>query len=315
MGKKCRICGNIKGNICHNVEERMFNMGENFEYLECSRCGTLQLNTREIDFNKYYPPNYGGFYIENGSTGKIEQVIYSFFARMLIHFNYSVSDRLNCLLNNKFDYIQCLFGLKVNKKSRILDIGCGSGEWLIKLSKLGYQDLTGVDLYNHNKIKKFNFIEGDVFSVSDNQRFDIITLHHSFEHMDFPEKILSRCRTLLKDNGVLIIRVPVMGKYAWKKYGIFWAQIDAPRHLFLYTEKSLNYLLIKCGLKLSCIHYDSNSFFQIKASEIYKNTKISLQNAIRRGDMDKKNVHQEKIVKRLNRTCNGDQAIFVIKKC
>ena len=298
MEKRCRICRNTEGNRCHEVKERMFNTGDSFEYLECSRCGTLQLNTRDIDFGKYYPNRYGAFSASEKDTGRMEQIIHKAIARALIRLNYAVSNKINYLFKNRYDYIQCLFGLKIKSRSRILDVGCGSGRWLARLSDIGYSDLTGIDLYNQNKVKKFDFIKGDIFSVPDNQKFHVITLHHSFEHMDFPEKILRKCRVLLADNGILIIRIPVMGKYAWKKYGTFWSQIDAPRHLFLYTEKSLNYLLNKCGLRLIHIHYDSKALFQIKVSEIYKNTKLSLEMIKRRGDFYNKDERQEKMAKK-----------------
>jgi SAM-dependent methyltransferase len=313
MGNRCRICGNTKRNKLYQIEERMFNMGEDFEYLECSRCGTLQLNIRGIDFGKYYPANYGGFNTGVKEKGKAERIVSRIIAKTLTNLNYSLSNRLNDFLGGKFDYLQCFFGLKIKRTSRILDVGCGSGEWLAKLSALGYENLTGVDLYNHNKNREFEFIEGDIFSVPTKKKFDVITLHHSFEHMDSPEKNLLGCKALLADNGILIIRIPVMGKYAWKKYGTAWAQIDAPRHLFLYTEKSLNYLLKKCGLKLTAIRYDSNYLFQIGASEIYKKTRLSLQMARRKGDLDEISTQDKKLVRRLNQRKNGDQAIFVIK--
>lgn len=314
MEKRCRICGNVMSNTIHEVEERMFNMGESFEYLECSRCGTLQLNMRDINLGAYYPNHYGGFIVGEEASGKAGQILNRLMAGVLVNFSYIVSEKINYILKQKYDYLQCFFGLRIKKKSRILDVGCGSGRWLAKLADLGYSNLTGVDLYNHNENRKFNFVAGDIFSVPDNKEFDVITLHHSFEHMDFPQKVLSRCRKLLADNGIMIIRIPVMGKYAWKKYGTFWSQIDAPRHLYLYTEKSLNYLLRKCGFKITDVHYDSKPFFQINVSELYKNTRLSLEMAKRRGDLEKKDEQQEKFVKRLNKTHNGDQAIFLVKK-
>jgi len=315
MAQECRICGNERKNKFYQIEERMFGLGESFEYLECRRCGTLQLNTRDLDMGKYYPNYYGAFRAgEDKFAGKTNYVIRRILTKLLVYFNYSVSNRVNRLFDGEFTYLQCFFGSRVKYKSKILDVGCGSGRWLAKLADVGYQNLTGVDLYNHNKIRKFDFIQGDIFSVPTQKKFDVITFHHSFEHMDDPQRILERCRELLEDHGMLIIRIPVMGKYAWKKYGIYWSQIDAPRHLFLYTEKSLSYLLKKCGFRITRVQYDSQAFFQMTASEIYRDTKWSMVMARKRSDIEKRNKRYEKLVDKLNKMCEGDQAIFVIRK-
>ena len=44
MNHRCKICGNIDGNIIYNVKERILNKGDVFAYLHCAHCGTLMLN-------------------------------------------------------------------------------------------------------------------------------------------------------------------------------------------------------------------------------------------------------------------------------
>ena len=46
--------------------------------------------------------------------------------------------------------------------------------------------------------------------------------NHSFEHMPNPLTVLQKANALLYKNKYLMIRIPVMGSYAWKKYGINW---------------------------------------------------------------------------------------------
>ena len=54
----CAICGNAEGNRSHAVREMMLGTGEQFEYLECGRCGCLQIADPPGDLARYYPQGY-----------------------------------------------------------------------------------------------------------------------------------------------------------------------------------------------------------------------------------------------------------------
>jgi hypothetical protein len=41
--KTCKICSNSTNNRICRIPERMFDLGDKFEYIECSNCGTLQI--------------------------------------------------------------------------------------------------------------------------------------------------------------------------------------------------------------------------------------------------------------------------------
>jgi SAM-dependent methyltransferase len=309
VNQKCAICGNKLNNEHYTINEKMFLMQDQcFDYLLCSKCGTLQLNSVVSNMLEFYPKAYSCF------TNIKKQKFYNKLRHYMIS-NFIIKTNAK-LLYNEFNYLTCLLGLKIKKSSAILDLGCGSGSWLDKLSAIGFKNLTGVDLYNQRKINtndKWTFISGDIFDIQ--KKFDIIILHHSFEHMNRPKEVLKKIRELLNKDGVCIIRIPVMGKNAWKKYKTNWAQIDAPRHLYLYTEKAMSYLGKKSGLKLSRIHYDSDEF-QFWGSEVYANKNISLATAIRiKNTLFPKNVIQKykEMANTLNKNRDGDQAIFYFK--
>lgn len=92
--------------------------------------------------------------------------------------------------------------------------------------------------------------------------------HHSFEHISDPLEALETVRSLLAPNGRCLIRVPVVS-WARNEYGANWVQIDAPRHFFLHTEKSMEILAEKVGLEITRVEYDSTEF-QFWGSELSK---------------------------------------------
>tara|TARA_B100000214_G_C23960096_1_gene624792 strand:+ start:187 stop:1413 length:1227 start_codon:yes stop_codon:yes gene_type:complete len=106
----------------------------------------------------------------------------------------------------------------VDSKSspKLLDIGCGRGEWLQKW-KNKFNDISGIDsdqkmieTCRHNNL---NVIEGDatkVLSKFANQSVNIITIFHLIEHLNHEKllELLIECQRVLTNNGVLIMETP-----------------------------------------------------------------------------------------------------------
>lgn len=154
-------------------------------------------------------------------------------------------------------------------KAAILDVGCGSGWHLRQLHGLGFTNLTGVDPYLTDDIHYGPIrIHANNLSVLSGRSFDFITLHHSFEHMAQQTDQLKQISELLTPDGTCMIRVPIVSRGPWQRYGTNWAEIDAPRHFVLHSEMSLKLAAESAGLSLNCIQYESDAF-AYAASELY----------------------------------------------
>ena len=99
---------------------------------------------------------------------------------------------------------------------KILDIGCGRGEWLQKLKELG---LDAIGIENNRKMVEFcrelelNVLEGDAISLMntfDDESFTIISIFHVVEHLnsDYLDELLTECKRLMCPEGLLIIETP-----------------------------------------------------------------------------------------------------------
>jgi 2-polyprenyl-3-methyl-5-hydroxy-6-metoxy-1,4-benzoquinol methylase len=108
---------------------------------------------------------------------------------------------------------------KNEKNLSILDIGCGSGELCLALAYLGYA-VSGIDI-SESAIRKaikrrdqYSFAKKPVFEVRDTSsidgRYDYIILSDFIEHLSMHElnRLLSKCRVLLTENGSLLIHTP-----------------------------------------------------------------------------------------------------------
>jgi SAM-dependent methyltransferase len=166
------------------------------------------------------------------------------------------------------EYIRLLRKCNAGLDSKILDVGSGQGKMLSELAWYGFSDLTGIDPFIDEDIvyRGVSIFKLDIFSIEG--KFDIIMLHHSFEHMEKPLAVLFRIRELLRDKGKVLVRIPTVSSYAWEHYGVNWVGLDAPRHLFLYSLKAMQILARQAGFTIKDILYDSSGF-QFWASEQY----------------------------------------------
>lgn len=310
--QQCKICGNEKHNRIHMINERILNRGDRFHYLECGRCGTLQ-SVDKIEDIGYFYSNYRVFtdvYEKKKFYERIKWKIKTW--KFLKTFK---EIPLNSEKWKQYMFLYPLRKTTVKWNSKILDVGCGSGRWLEQLAEAGFCNLYGIDKFAENVPKnQWHYMKGEIKDALQ-MKYDWITLHHSFEHMDNPLEVLQEVERLLDDKGTCIIRIPVMGKYAWREYGVNWYQIDAPRHYFLYTEKALRYLCKQAGLYVYKVKYDSD-YCQFLYSEGYRDTADGLYQLCYKGNRLQDRYKQKMFKKalELNEKKDGDQAIFYIKK-
>jgi len=261
----CRICGNTSGNKTHIAREMMFGLRDKFEYLECGNCGCLQLLNPPVDLAKYYPTDYYSFQKQSGVITAIRRWLgASALGRTVIE---SVSP------NHAMESVR---RLNVQKSARILDVGCGSGKLLRDLHYQGFANANGVD----------PFIQQDIVYPSGPTiykrqlaempgEYDVVMLHHAFEHMDKPAEVFRSIAGRLAKDGRGIIRIPVASSYGWRHYGINWVHLDAPRHLFLHTFKSMELMAEQAGLQITEVIHEAEEWSITGSESLVKDIPLS----------------------------------------
>lgn len=210
--------------------------------------------------------------------------------------------------------------VKIKHNSRVLDVGCGAGDLLYSLKEVGLKNVVGIDPYFNEEV-----IDGDVkifkktiHELPDSEKFDLIVFNHSFEHTPDQLDILLKVRRILSEDGACLIRMPVKTEYIWRRYGVNWVQIDAPRHFFIHTLKSFELLAKKSGLAIKDVIFDSTEL-QFWGSEQYKkDIPLMAKNSYSvnpKGSIFTKMQIEEfkKMAEELNMREQGDQAAFILE--
>lgn len=292
---QCEVCGSLVGPV-HRVREMMFGMGDEFQYGECRSCGCIFLLDVPSDLSRYYPRGYYSMgQVRTNLLRKLRDYIYLSPLSFLVNWH----DR------SDLDVIR---RCKLSKQQKVLDVGCGTGHLIRDLREIGYQ-AEGIDPFISAEISDRWGIRVSKKSLPEvTGAYDLVLFRHSLEHMPRQLEVLCSARTRLLPGGTCVVCIPVVG-WAWRKYGVHWSQLDAPRHLFLHTVKSFTLVAAKAGFRIERVVYDSDDF-QFWVSDLYRQG--NPLHGARRPDWTRM-MRMRRQAKVLNRAQDGDKAQFYLR--
>jgi SAM-dependent methyltransferase len=100
----------------------------------------------------------------------------------------------------------------LQRNAAVLDVGCGTGAWLARLSQAGYSNLHGVD-HDLSGFRQPDIpaqqvdLSVDIAPFGD-RRFDLITAIEVIEHLENPGSIFRLAERHLTDAGCLLLTTP-----------------------------------------------------------------------------------------------------------
>ena len=220
----------VECGLCGTDDTELVTVEDSFRIVRCKRCDLIYLNPRPREENLL--EFYGDFFSTNEES--ISQ-----WSRLMGRV-YEETKR-----NIEKEY----------SSGKLLDMGCGLGLFL-KLWDPQKWEPYGIDISkkaveyakSRGSNVKQNSLEKTDFS--DNY-FDVITMFYVLEHLPHPLKVLKEARRILKENGLLIIRVPqsISAERFLKFFGLRRNLFHPPMHLYDFSTKILREFLLRAGFK------------------------------------------------------------------
>jgi SAM-dependent methyltransferase len=257
----CDACAARAGHRVLDAPEREPGLGRRFRYQECGSCGHVQLLDGPADPEPSHAPDHSslGPPPAPGDEPRLLGVRRAV-ANRLLGLSPAATEPLTATTPRLAPF-GWLAGLGLSTDSRICDVGCGNGELLVQLWRYGFRRLHGVDPHAAGVGVE---VAPDVYvqrcrAEHLTGRFDAILLNHALEHMPRPVSVLRRMRWCLPRNGVLVVRVPVAGTAARRRHGADRVTLDAPRHQFVPTVRSMYMLADRAGLQVERTFFDGHA--------------------------------------------------------
>jgi len=144
--------------------------------------------------------------------------------------------------------VRCLSAIP---NGRLLDVGCGSGDWLLMMRDLGWK-VVGSD-FDQQAVKvgaerglDISLGSLEEQSYPDNS-FDAVTLSHVIEHVPAPLETLQECFRILKPGGKIVLLTPNGQSLSHRVFKADWRGLEPPRHLHIFSLGSMDRLLAQAG--------------------------------------------------------------------
>ncbi|MFH0896175.1 MAG: class I SAM-dependent methyltransferase [Bacteroidota bacterium] len=168
---------------------------------------------------------------------------------------------------------------KFRKTGKLLDVGCGTGWFLIEAGKRGWEiygtefSKTAIKICRENgiQIKEGELKETD-FEINS---FDIITSFEVIEHINNPHKELDSISNLLREGGLFYCTTPNFNSISRRRLKAAFKYIGYPMHLSYFTKKTLNKAIREHNFKLYSFSSTGISFNVSSASPEKKKTSTS----------------------------------------
>jgi 2-polyprenyl-3-methyl-5-hydroxy-6-metoxy-1,4-benzoquinol methylase len=255
----CYLCGS-QGVILHaGLSDQWLGAPGKWDLMCCSNpdCGLYWLDPMPStkDIWKAYRSYFTHSDYDNGNARKIDWLN---FLLLKIHkplyklFEHAVGMRkVEKEWRKKADM---MFLDEVPHKGNILDVGCGKGDLLVRFLRKGWT-VEGLEVdaeaisnarMNHGLNIHLGTLEDQRFS---NNMFDAITMNHVIEHVHDPVALIRECLRVLKPGGHLVLATPNSQSLGYKKFGRFWTHLDPPRHLHLFTKKTMKECVTRAGFR------------------------------------------------------------------
>ena len=238
----CPLCGSASERLLFEVRDTMFNQPGRYRLVECACCSMRFLNPRPTmaALARHYPDNY---------------LCYTNFESEHWLLRWAFGRLQQDQARRRLRQVEAVAG-RLAAGTRVLDVGCGRGEFMARIQRLRGCRCTGIDI-NQGVLEKLR----DELEIAVKHgtlaearcpvaSFDLIAMTEYLEHEPRPKQVIEEARRVIAPGGFLAIEVPDISGPPGRWFGDNWWQVDAPRHITFFSPHTLTLMLQDCGFEV-----------------------------------------------------------------
>jgi 2-polyprenyl-3-methyl-5-hydroxy-6-metoxy-1,4-benzoquinol methylase len=260
----CYLCGSAGSCVLAGVTDPSGSAHGTWSFLRCAACDLIWLDP-PLHADRFDEAYHDAYYTHDAAHTRRATPPRWAGPVLAARHGYSTEDRPNplsrllsragVLADGASAHVRYLHAVP---GGRLLDVGCGSGDFLLMMQGLGWR-VAGVDpdaravAAAPPEIREV-LVPGTLESVAPGLgAFDAITLHHVIEHLDDPVATLRCCAGLLRPGGKLVVMTPNAAALGRRLFRRSWLHWDPPRHRFLFTATSVTEVARRAGLRVDAV--------------------------------------------------------------
>lgn len=232
----CNLCGCVAPLPLFTTHDRLLDTPEPYHFVRCAACGLIYVDPQPLWVARaaHYPVEYRGYHTvaSRGSALQRQGMAAGFAKRYRL-----ITHHL----------------LPAQHPRRLLDIGCGNGDFLDWMAQQPGWQVVGTDrnpavVPTLSAAATWPLVAGDTLDLAfATDTFDVVTLWSVLEHLADPAQALAECTRVLRPGGLLLVRTVNRESWGCRLFGPNWIGYDAPRVLFVFTATTLHRLLRQSG--------------------------------------------------------------------
>jgi 2-polyprenyl-3-methyl-5-hydroxy-6-metoxy-1,4-benzoquinol methylase len=232
---RCSLCEASLGPASLSSPDRMCGTPGTFEVSVCMSCG-LGVTLPKVEPDElaaFYPRTYGAYGpMLTGMAGRLSTVVQDLLFWRMLH-------------------TMPLEHLSTVPAGRLLEIGCGRGDFGSQLVKRGWLAVGVEPSREACVVARQRGVEARVGTLDtlelEPETYDVAVFRQSLEHVLDPVGDLRRAYAALRPGGMVIISVPNFGCWQRRLFGGHWLHLDLPRHRHHFNEYTLSAALERAG--------------------------------------------------------------------
>lgn len=226
---------------------------EKWRIVKCTKCGLVRTNPYPTDPLHFQRNIYDSFYSpkkvnEKRKNNKLSSRIQDYFQQKLGNSHEKIyPERLELLK-------------KYSLHRDIFEVGFGDGKFLAFLRDKGWT-VGGIELSKNASIEAKERYQLDLdWGIIEEkgyrkESFNLVIMYMVLEHIHKPVDLLKSLHRLLREGGILIIQVPNFASLQSKIFRDKWYPLRLPYHVYHYTPKTLERLLMKVSFEVVAISF------------------------------------------------------------